>query len=69
LFRTSRPGALDTSLVSTDSINNPRTMNAVYHLGARLEQAKRWYNSEEYRGPKALRCKTAQSKMILVEGA
>jgi len=42
LFRTSRPGALDTSLVSTDSINNPRTMNAVYHLGARLEQAKRW---------------------------
>ena len=34
-----------------------------------LEQAKRWYNSEEYRGPKALRFKTATSKMILVEGA
>ena len=33
-----------------------------------LEQARRWYNSEEYRGPKALRCKTATSKMILVEG-
>ena len=33
-----------------------------------LEQAKRWYNSEEYRGPKALRFKTATSKMILVEG-
>ena len=42
LFHTSRPGALDTSLVSTDSINNPRTMNAVYHLGPRLDQAKRW---------------------------
>jgi hypothetical protein len=42
LFRTSRPGTLDTSLISTDNINNPRTMNAVYHLGARLEQAKRW---------------------------
>ncbi len=42
IFRTSRPGALDTSLVSTDSINNPRTMNAVYHLGPRLQQAKRW---------------------------
>jgi hypothetical protein len=42
LFHTSRPGALDTSLVSTDHINNPRTMNAVYHLGARLEAAKRW---------------------------
>ena len=28
-FHTSRPGTLDTSLVSTDNINNPRTMNAV----------------------------------------
>lgn len=36
LVHTSRPGALDTSLVSTDYINNPRTMNAVYGLGARL---------------------------------
>jgi hypothetical protein len=42
LFHTSRPGALDTSLVSTDNINNPRTMNAVYALGPRLEQALRW---------------------------
>ncbi len=42
LFHTSRPGALDTSLVSTDSINNPRTMNAIYNLGARLTQGKRW---------------------------
>jgi hypothetical protein len=42
LFHTSRPGTLDTSLVSTDNINNPRTMNAVYSLGPRLEQAKRF---------------------------
>ena len=42
LFHTSRPGSLDTSFVSTDSINNPRTMNAVYLLGDRLEHAKRW---------------------------
>jgi hypothetical protein len=42
LFYTSRPGALDTSLVSSDYINNPRTMNAVYSLGARLAQGKRW---------------------------
>jgi hypothetical protein len=42
LFHTSRPGALDTSLVSTDYINNPRTMNAIYSLGARLAQGKRW---------------------------
>jgi hypothetical protein len=39
LFHTSRPGALDTSLVSSDYINNPRTMNAVYNLGARLQNA------------------------------
>jgi uncharacterized protein (DUF1330 family) len=34
-----------------------------------LEQARQWYNSEAYRGPKALRFKTATSKLILVEGA
>ncbi len=42
MFRTSRPGTLDTSLVSSDNINNPRTMNAVYSLGPRLEVAKRF---------------------------
>lgn len=42
LFHTSRPGALDTSLVSTDYINNPRTMNAVYALAPRLQQGQRW---------------------------
>lgn len=41
LVQTYRPGAMDTSLVSTDNINNPRTMNAVYNLKARLEIAKR----------------------------
>jgi len=40
LFHTSRPGSLDTSLVSTDNINNPRTMNAVYNLWPRLQRAK-----------------------------
>src|SRR5262249_4684474 len=40
LFHTSRPGALDTSLVSTDNINNPRTMNAVYNLRPRMHLAK-----------------------------
>jgi hypothetical protein len=42
LFHTSRPGTLDTSLISSDNINNPRTMNAVYALPARMEIAKRW---------------------------
>ncbi|HEV2863817.1 MAG TPA: hypothetical protein VGX48_22670 [Pyrinomonadaceae bacterium] len=41
MFRTSRPGTVDTSLISTDNINNPRTMNAIYLLGPRLEQAMR----------------------------
>jgi hypothetical protein len=42
LFHTSRPGSLDTSFVSTDNINNPRTMNALYNLGDRIFHAKRW---------------------------
>ncbi len=42
VFYTSRPGSLDTSLISTDNINNPRTMNAVYNLAPRLKQAKRF---------------------------
>ncbi len=42
LIHAYRPGTLDTSLVSSDYIINPRTMNAVYSLGARLEVARRW---------------------------
>ena len=42
LFHTSHPGTLDTSLISTDYINNPRTMNAVYSIGPRLGPALRW---------------------------
>ena len=41
LFHSSRPGTLDTSFISTDNINNPRSMNAFYLLGPRLEQATR----------------------------
>ncbi len=42
LVHTYRPGSMDTSLVSTDNINNPRTMNAIYNLDARLGLALRW---------------------------
>ena len=42
IFHTNPPGALDTSLVSTDYMNNPRTMNAVYSVGARLQPTLRW---------------------------
>ena len=41
LFHSSRPGTLDTSFISTDNINNPRSMNALYQLGARLALATR----------------------------
>ena len=41
LAHTYRPGTMDTSLVSTDGINNPRTMNAVYDFVGRLGMAKR----------------------------
>jgi hypothetical protein len=42
LFHTYLPGTLDTSFVSSDNINNPRTMNAVYHVMARAQNSKRW---------------------------
>jgi hypothetical protein len=42
MFHSALPGSLDTSLVSTDNINNPRTMNALYSLGPRLAQAQRY---------------------------
>jgi cytochrome c5 len=42
LLHTSLPGTLDTSFISTDYINNPRTMNAVYNVAARLKAAERW---------------------------
>ncbi|MBU2886029.1 hypothetical protein KO507_09675 [Gilvimarinus agarilyticus] len=50
LFHASKPGALDTSLVSTDYINNPRTMNAIYNLASRLELSTKW-GKENIEGP------------------
>jgi hypothetical protein len=46
LARTFRPGAMDTSLISTDSINNPRTMNAVYDFVARMGVAKHLWHEK-----------------------
>ncbi|HWP60545.1 MAG TPA: hypothetical protein VNL14_21800 [Candidatus Acidoferrales bacterium] len=42
LLHTSLPGTLDTSFISTDYINNPRSMNAVYSVGPRMQAALRW---------------------------
>ena len=41
LLHTSLPGTLDTSFISTDYINNPRTMNAIYSVDPRLGPALR----------------------------
>jgi cytochrome c2 len=41
VLHTAPPGSLDTSLVSTDNINNPRTMNAIYNVLPRLDVAKK----------------------------
>jgi len=39
VFNASPPGTVDTSLIATDSILNPRTMNALYAVGPRLAAA------------------------------
>ena len=33
-----------------------------------MEQARRWYDSEEYREPKAMRIKAGLTNMVMVEG-
>jgi hypothetical protein len=42
LFGAYPPGTSDTSLIASDNIFNPRTMNALYEVGARLGAAQRW---------------------------
>jgi len=34
-----------------------------------MAQAKRWYDSEEYREPKAIRLKASKASLLIVEGA
>jgi hypothetical protein len=46
LVKTYRPGSMDTSLISTDNINNPRTMNAVYDFVSRMGVAKRLWHEK-----------------------
>ena len=33
-----------------------------------LEQAKRWYDSEEYREPKAMRLRAGRTDLVIVDG-
>jgi len=34
-----------------------------------LEQAKRWYDSEQYREPKAMRLRAGRTNLVMVDGA
>jgi hypothetical protein len=49
LFNTNPPGALDTSFIATDHINNPRAMNSIHNVVARLAVAQ-----TEAQGPGAM---------------
>ncbi len=60
LLHTSRPGALDTSLISSDQINNPRTMNAVYDFPARLAVGAKFNSSELLTGNETLNMQFSQ---------
>jgi hypothetical protein len=42
LMDTQPPGALDTSLIASDSINGPRTMNSIFNVLARLEASQQF---------------------------
>ncbi len=46
LLQTYRPGSMDTSLISTDNINNARTMNAVYDFVSRMGLAKQLWHEK-----------------------
>jgi hypothetical protein len=46
LVKTYRPGSMDTSLISTDNINNARTMNAVYDFGSRMGLARQLWHEK-----------------------
>lgn len=46
------PGALDTSLIPSDNINNPNTENAIWELGARLDRAGTFDHRESIPGYK-----------------
>ncbi|HEX8169950.1 MAG TPA: cytochrome c [Thermoanaerobaculia bacterium] len=51
LIHTSRPGALDTSFIATDYLNNPGTMNGVFNVPQRLSRAARGVSTPSNNDP------------------
>jgi hypothetical protein len=70
-----QPGTIDTSLVSTDHINNPNTINAIFELPARLERAR--HNTPELQSPANLLMRSVEDPLtnprltprVLLDGA
>ena len=54
LFNSAPPGTIDTSIIASDNVNNPRTMNAIYEVGARLQAADRYPEEKMAGGALAL---------------
>jgi hypothetical protein len=46
ILESQQPGAVDTSLLPHDYINNPRAMNAIFNLPARLAAGERFHQEE-----------------------
>ena len=74
LLDSQQPGAVDTSFLPTDYITNPRAMNAVFNLPARLEIAKRFHQETSAGGALNLpqvkkEGPTSGAPMVLWDGA
>ncbi len=54
ILDSARPGAVDTSFVPTDYINNPRAMNAVFNVATRLATAGRFHQETNAGGARDL---------------
>jgi hypothetical protein len=58
-------GAIDTSLIATDGINNPNTQNAVWEIGARLDRSGLFlHRSPEYANDYKSRYSIATSERV-----
>jgi hypothetical protein len=54
LVDSAQPGALDTSFIPTDHINNPRAMNAIFDVSARIAAGRRFHKENATGGALAL---------------
>jgi uncharacterized protein (DUF1330 family) len=53
---------------ATEALEGDQAARLVVIEFSSVEQARRWYDSEEYRAPKALRITCSRSRLLLAEG-